>query len=160
MDWIAANLPFLLCVIFSLLLLLLEALMPGFGVAGLLGIGFTIASIVICASSFGPLATVGLAIVMGAIFIIIFSASVKSLKSGKLSKTIVLHNDMQDSKAVELDKSLEGKTGITLCDLRPAGIVKIEDKRIDAVSDGEFIAKGEKIYVYKVEDLKLIVKRL
>ena len=67
---------------------------------------------------------------------------------------------MQDSKAVELDKNLEGKTGITLCDLRPAGIVKIEDKRIDAVSDGEFISKGEKIYVYKVEDLKLIVKRL
>ena len=160
LDWIVANLPFLLCVVFGILLLMVEAVIPGFGVAGILGAGFTVASIILCAISFGPLATIGLTIAMGAILIIVFSLSVKSLRSGRLSKTIVLHENMHDSKAVELDTSLIGKTGVTLCELRPTGIVKIEDRRIDAISDGEFIEKGAKIYVYKVEDFKLIVKRL
>lgn len=160
MDWILANLPFLLCVIFGIIMLIIEAIIPGFGVAGILGTGFTIASLVICSISFGPVATLGLILVMGTVLVLVMSASIKSLKSGRLNKTIVLNENMHESKAVELDTSLVGKTGITLCELRPTGIVKIEDKRIDAVSEGEFIEKGAKIYVYKVEDFKLIVKRL
>lgn len=160
MIWIAANLPFLVCVIFGILLLLIEAVMPGFGVAGIFGLLFTIASVVLSAINFGPIATIGIAIIMGTVIFIVISFSIKSLKSGKLNKSFVLHDKTNNSKAVVLDKSLIGKTGVTLCELRPSGIVKIEDKRIDVVSDGEFIEKGAKIYIDSIENFKVIVKRL
>lgn len=160
MNWIVENLPFLICVVFGIILLIIEGIIPGFGVAGMLGIILTIASIVICAVSYGPLATIGLTVVMGAVLILIISISIRSLRSGKLNKSIVLNENMHDSKAVEPDQRLIGKTGITLCELRPSGIVKIDDKRIDVVSDGEFIPKGEKIYVDSIVDFNIIVKRL
>lgn len=37
-----------------------------------------------------------------------------------------------------------GKTAYTTTDLRPAGIITLDDKRIDAVSDGTFILRNKK----------------
>ena len=55
-------------------------------------------------------------------------------------------------------RSLIGKTGITISMLRPAGKVDIQDERIDAVSDGEFIPKDAKVQVVKFEGNRVVVK--
>lgn len=49
------------------------------------------------------------------------------------------------------------KEGMALSTLRPAGFIKIENEKIEAVSQGEFIKEGEKIRIIKVEGNKLIV---
>lgn len=48
-------------------------------------------------------------------------------------------------------RSLVGKKGLVLSDLRPAGKVRIEGKVYDAMSDREYINKGENIVVSKAE---------
>ena len=44
--------------------------------------------------------------------------------------------------------------------LRPAGKVRIEEMRIDAVSDGEFIPKDREVEVMKVEGNRVVVKEV
>ena len=43
--------------------------------------------------------------------------------------------------------------------LRPSGTVIIDEERVDAVADGEFIASGEEIVVFKVVGNKIFVKK-
>jgi membrane-bound serine protease (ClpP class) len=49
------------------------------------------------------------------------------------------------------------KVGTALSTLRPAGFIKIENEKLEAISQGEFINEGESIRVIKVEGNKLIV---
>lgn len=48
-------------------------------------------------------------------------------------------------------KGLEGKTGITLTDMRPSGMIEIEGNRYDAATKGEYIEKNSKIKILSVE---------
>ena len=43
--------------------------------------------------------------------------------------------------------------------LRPAGIAEIEGKRIDVVTEGGYIEKGEKIIVISSEGIKVVVAK-
>jgi len=54
-------------------------------------------------------------------------------------------------------RELLGKTGITLTPLRPAGVVKVEGNRVDAVSVGGFIAAGTTVAVVQVEGTRVVV---
>ena len=44
--------------------------------------------------------------------------------------------------------------------LRPAGIIEIADRRIDAVSDGAFIDSGSRVRVLTVEGSRVVVERV
>ncbi len=55
---------------------------------------------------------------------------------------------------------LLGKEGIALTTLRLSGTVKIGDRRVDVVSDGEYIAKGSRVKVISTEAGQVIVTRL
>jgi len=50
-----------------------------------------------------------------------------------------------------------GKKGVALTNLRPAGTARIGDKRIDVVTRGDFIEKGEAVGVLKVEGNRVVV---
>lgn len=54
-------------------------------------------------------------------------------------------------------KIYEGKQGITLSVLRPAGKIQIDGQILDAQSEGSFIEKGEKVIVKRAENSYLIV---
>ncbi|MCU5746392.1 serine protease [Staphylococcus sp. SQ8-PEA] len=53
---------------------------------------------------------------------------------------------------------LIGQHGETVTDLRPAGIITINDERIDAVSDGSFILRNKKVEVLEVEGTRVVVR--
>lgn len=53
---------------------------------------------------------------------------------------------------------LVGKTAKTLTDLRPAGIIKLDDERVDAVSDGDFILRNKTVQVLEVEGTRVVVR--
>ncbi|MFW5798671.1 MAG: NfeD family protein, partial [Planctomycetota bacterium] len=57
------------------------------------------------------------------------------------------------------NKPLEGKTGLTLSDLRPSGVARIDGKRMDVVTEGEFITKGAEVVVSKVESMRVFVRQ-
>ncbi|RPI72927.1 MAG: nodulation protein NfeD, partial [Ignavibacteriales bacterium] len=58
------------------------------------------------------------------------------------------------------EKELIGTEGIALTDLRPAGSADINGTRYDVVADWQFIERGKKIKVLRVEGIKVVVKEV
>jgi membrane-bound serine protease (ClpP class) len=52
-----------------------------------------------------------------------------------------------------------GKSGASLTPLRPAGIADIDGRRVDVVSEGEFIDSGVPITVIRVDGNRIVVRR-
>jgi membrane-bound serine protease (ClpP class) len=51
-----------------------------------------------------------------------------------------------------------GKEGQTQTDLRPAGIVLIDGRKVDVVTAGESIEKGSRVRVSRVEGNRIVVR--
>ena len=51
-------------------------------------------------------------------------------------------------------------TGYTTSDFIPAGIITLDDKRIDAVSDGTFILRNKKVKILEVEGSRVVVREI
>jgi membrane-bound serine protease (ClpP class) len=56
-------------------------------------------------------------------------------------------------------KELIGKVGKALTDLRPSGTMIIGNKRIDVVTDGEFIEEGTEIIVVRESGSAVVVEK-
>ena len=56
-------------------------------------------------------------------------------------------------------RKLVGATGTALTALRPSGVVKINGKRIDVISDGGFIEAGEQIRVESAASNRVVVAK-
>ncbi|WP_425446112.1 NfeD family protein [Dethiothermospora halolimnae] len=145
----------------GLVLIVIEALIPGFGIPGIGGIIFILASLVLAMDS---LALAGGSILIALILTVI--STYLLIKYGQRSPyldKIVLgtkqtKNDGYTSLS-DKDKYLNQR-GVVVSYLRPSGTIEIEGKRVDAVSQGDFIKKGEVVKVIKVEGPKVIVKKI
>ena len=51
-----------------------------------------------------------------------------------------------------------GARGIALTDLRPSGVARIDNHRIDVVTEGGFIEEGKTIEVIADEEYRRVVK--
>ena len=58
------------------------------------------------------------------------------------------------------ESSMVGMIGVAVSDLRPGGIVQIDDARIDAVTSGEFIPAGEAIEIVRDERYRRVVRKV
>ncbi|MGM0453950.1 MAG: NfeD family protein [Thermodesulfobacteriota bacterium] len=52
-----------------------------------------------------------------------------------------------------------GKQGVALTDMRPAGTAKIEGERVDVVTRGDYIEKGDAVEVSRVEGGRVVVRK-
>lgn len=55
--------------------------------------------------------------------------------------------------------SLVGHTGVTLTDLRPAGVARVDGNRIDVVTEGEWLSAGDPVIVLSDEGYRRVVRR-
>lgn len=55
---------------------------------------------------------------------------------------------------------LIGKVCTTFTALRPSGIILVDDERIDAVSDGNFIQKDQQVKIVQVEGTRVVVREI
>jgi membrane-bound serine protease (ClpP class) len=53
-----------------------------------------------------------------------------------------------------------GDTGIAHTFLRPSGKIIIDNKKIDAMAQGEFIEQGASIIIDKIDQNRVIVKKI
>ena len=51
-----------------------------------------------------------------------------------------------------------GREGTTLSELRPAGIAEIEGKRLDVVTDGEFVAAQQQVKIVEARGNRIVVR--
>lgn len=136
----------------------IEMAMPGFGLPGISGIISLVIGIILTAKS------VASGIIMAIIVIIILgimlAVAMALLSSKKMKSPMVLREDVKGEQGFLESSDLEylvGKEGVATTDLRPAGKGKFDGIEFDILSGGSFINKGEKIYISRIKDNKLIV---
>lgn len=136
---------------------------PGFGVAGVLGIVALVAGL--SSSLFG--AGASLNAILYAVARVALAASVALVLSVALMRLLpslpgghklVLGTAIANSERPDA-VSLVGMIGTALSPLRPAGIASLDGRRVDVVSDGEFIESGQPIEVVRDEGHRVVVRR-
>ena len=156
---ILSNLPAVLLLVIGFILVVVEMYVPGFGVPGITGIACLIAGVIMKANS--ALEALIMAIVIIALLCVALSISIHSVSKGRLAKSkLVLHETATDAASIgETDlKYYLGREGTATTVLRPAGMGEFEGVKLNIVSDGEFIAAGEKVLVTSVEGNRIVVK--
>lgn len=135
-------------------------LIPGFGIAGILGIGALGASIYYAfpdpSSALNALAITAVLLVVAAILLL------RSVDRLARWKHIVLKTDLGGAEYTPVKGEermlLVGKQGVATTPLRPAGIIEIDGEPYDAVSEGSFIPQGVPVRVVKVESTRIVVR--
>ncbi len=59
---------------------------------------------------------------------------------------------------IQFDPSLVGKIGKVISPLRPAGIIEVDGKRVDAVSSGMFIELGTLVKIIDIQGPRIVVE--
>ncbi|MFW6268780.1 MAG: NfeD family protein, partial [Bacillota bacterium] len=142
-------------------LLLLELLViPGFGITGIGGIAAMVTSLMLIFPS------VEIAVSVLALVLVFSLTGFYILWKVFGSSKIWNHLSLGESQTQETGytaqsnkKEIIGKEGKTETPLRPAGIAVINNERVDVITEGDFIGKGEKIKVIEVKGNRVIVKK-
>lgn len=162
LEFIAANLPILVCFLVGLALIVLEAFMPGFGLPGISGIVLQVIAVVLTWSSHGAVAALGMTLIILSVIAIAISMSLRSVANGKLSKSKIVHNETENNEAgyrsAEDMQVFLGREGVTTTVLRPTGIAEFDGVRLNVSSEGDFVEADAKVRIVKVEGSRIVVK--
>ena len=170
----------LLIFVAGMALLLVELLLiPGFGVTGMAGLALMVVGLVMAlvemrlpwsiAFELGyiqhALGQASLRIVIAVTMVIIAGFAFGGRFSNSvLGRWLVLKSTIGTSQGFVSEppswQALVGKQGKALSTLRPAGIADIEGKRVDVVTEGDFIDCATEIVVSRVDGNRVVVKRL
>ena len=162
LEFIAANLPIIICFIIGIGLLILEAFMPGFGVPGITGAILEVITLVMTWFEHGPLATLAMLLIVLLVLAIAISTSLRSITRGRLSKSSLVHSETESNedgyRSIEDLAVFMDKEGTATTVLRPAGIADFEGVRLNVSSEGDYIPAGTTVRIIKVEGAKILVR--
>lgn len=164
-----ASIVEILLFITGVVLLLLEVfVIPGFGIAGVSGIILIIVSIflsLVGSEPFLDFRTVSMAIIQLSasliVAIILLLVLAKFLPKTTAFQKFILSDEEKANLgwvSVNQDKSLVGAEGIAATPLRPSGTAEINNKKVDVVTESEFIERGKQIVVIAVDGMRVVVK--
>ncbi|MFO7951448.1 MAG: NfeD family protein [Bacillota bacterium] len=144
----------------GIIFLLVEAFVPGFGIFGIGGLIAVFIAIVLAAAS----TTLGLYMLFIS-FVIACAAGYGAFKyfqrKGTLKSFILSDSATREAgySSSEDHSHLLGKKGRTITPMHPSGIVEIEGKRYDTVSEGGYINADEYVEVIKVEGSRILIRK-
>ncbi|HHW07891.1 MAG TPA: nodulation protein NfeD [Clostridia bacterium] len=151
----------ILLFLLGIILLAVEVLLlPGFGAAGIAGIGALVISIIMAAPSLEQAVMSLVLSLLGTVAFLVLS--IKFLPTRRVWQKLVLAVKQQnESGYVAPEVSLQrllGAEGVTLTVLRPAGTAEINGERVDVVAEGSYISSQTPIKVVKVEGTRVVVR--
>lgn len=149
----------ILLLIAGFILVGIELVLPGFSVPGVSGIICLVAGIFVLADSAMEAAVITIAVL--ALLALLMAVILGLLSRGKLKRPIILEDEQNSSEGYLSSSDLKyllGRQGAAVTDLRPAGVGKFDDINFDVMSEGNYISKGAKIEIIKVEGSKLVVR--
>jgi membrane-bound serine protease (ClpP class) len=156
-----AGMESIILFVLGIILIIAEFFVPG-GIMGILGFGSIITSLYIASGDFVHM-TISLLIA----FAVAITAAILLVKVfGKrmnIFKKLILRESTNTESGYVSNKSrsdLLGLEGVALTTLRPSGTAIIAEERIDVVTEGGFINKGQKVKVIKVEGSRIVVREL
>ncbi|MBI3501140.1 MAG: nodulation protein NfeD [Bacteroidetes bacterium] len=177
LEGLAENWEILLFIAGLILLALEIFVIPGFGVAGVLGILFIVLGLTLSLVKNVPSPNFPVNLPEGnafvkALFIVIVSMIIsiglsfylfgRFIKSSAFSRVSVQSKISKEEGFMGVDmtsQNLVGKSGIAFTILRPSGKVEIDGNIFDATAETGYIDKGEKIEVVRFETAQLFVRK-
>ena len=140
--------------------------LPGFGVAGILGIILLVLSVVLAMIGSVPsfhdvlqsLAVLGTALVLT---LAVFIAWLRHLPNSARFRRMILADGLDSSAgyiSARVRSDLVGKEARAVTDLRPAGTVVVDDERIDVVTEGDYIKSGSTVRIIRAEGHRHVVR--
>ncbi|MCA1803216.1 MAG: hypothetical protein LC662_12260 [Rhodothermaceae bacterium] len=145
---------------------------PGFGVAG--GIGISLVVFSLGASLIGnvglrfpPMEHISMAVwtltITLVIGMLLLMSLARYLPQNQMFSRLVLMESTDRNTGYTSAKSLDdllGMEGVTITPLRPSGVVLVDDRRVDVISDGEFVENGARIRVVDTGSSRVVVKKI
>lgn len=154
-------LPCLILCLLGIALLVIELMLPGFGVSGIMGVICLLAVIVIEFLTASATTAYIVAAVLIAILILMIVLFMRSIKGGLLFRSPIVLKDKIEAEAVKPSsgslESLIGKTGKTVTPLRPSGIVMIDGTRYSVETQATFVDRDADVTVVAVDGTKITV---
>jgi membrane-bound serine protease (ClpP class) len=132
---------------------------PGHGLPGILGAVVLFLAVLF---AFGvPFLFVGIETIATAIILTVigFTLTVRAVPRNAWAERLALAAAQGADYVAGRDyRDLRGHTGRAVSYLRPAGIASIDGRRVDVLTEGEFIAQGTPIRVVRVEGARVFVE--
>lgn len=157
-EWGLAVVGFLLG---GFLFLFMEiAIIPGFGIAGIIGLILLLSAIVFAFLKLSlnmALVATGSAI-LGSVLLLLWLFYI--FPKTNLGKKFVLQGTSSAEEGYTAVRDLSryvGKEGVAVSMLRPSGVAKIDGDRMDVITDCEYLEKGTRIKVIKAKAGRIIV---
>ena len=151
----------LLIFIGGIALIGLEMFIPG-GIVGTVGVVTLVYAIIYVNKSTYYIAFILIISLILAVILYYVNRNVFHKKLMFLDRLVL--NDSISTKdgyvASESRLELLGQKLIAYTDLRPAGVAVLENEKLDVVTDGDFVEKGNKIEVIRVEGMRIVVKKI
>ena len=141
--------------VLGLILLFAEvAIVPGFGVAGVLGVLALGAGAVAAWTELGPFwgGLTGLSSLVAAIVMLVW------LPKSRAGRKMVLEHSQADAVSQEDRGGLVGRRGVTVTPLRPIGRVRFGRDEVDVITEGEYIDSNQEVEVMTVEGARVVVR--
>ncbi|MEZ4455479.1 MAG: NfeD family protein, partial [Gemmatimonadales bacterium] len=140
--------------------------LPGFGIAGLLGLGLIGTSIVLAMVSGMPtggdlvqaLAVIGAAaVITGAVLF----AWIRHLPHSERFRRVLLQDGLDAAEgyvSAAPRGDLIGKVGTAFTDLRPSGTAMFDGERVDVVTEGDYVKQGMAVKVIRSDGYRHVVR--
>lgn len=145
--------------ILGFILILLEVfIIPGFNIFGLVGFGTVCVGVLFAYRKLGPVPAMLIGIIgVGGTAMLLWllvrnQAWHRMVHDGRADRA-----SGYDSSADDM-QDLQGVAGTALTTLRPSGRAQFDERIVDVVSDGGFIAHGASIEVIEVHGNRIVVQ--
>ena len=148
-----------IALLLGIVMIIVEMLIPGFGVMGIIGLAIVIFVLYSVYTLKGVV--VGSALLVGTIILLVVMAFVvrRALSpNGSLGKRGLTLNETSGSIDLESKSNLISKTGICLTSLRRSGYVQVNEQKFEAVSTNGLIEKNTIILVEHIRGERLYVR--
>ena len=160
----------------GLALLALEVfVIPGFGVAGIVGILSIFVSLVLTTIGLPldvllqtgawvePMTRVAVAMCVTLVGLVVaahYLPRTRAMSGLILSSSLASNTHAQgpDSFVAADETRFSGQVGIAESDLRPVGLARFGDERVDVISEGGYVAAGTRVRVLHVEGARIVVR--
>jgi len=146
--------------IVGLLLILIELhVLPGHGVAGIVGAVMLVAAVLLAFGTVfivAALQALAIAIVLSVVGAILLQ---RVFTENAFAKRLIFAGAQGPDYVASADhRSLLGATGVAASFLRPAGVATFGRERVDVLTEGEFVPAGTPVRVTRVEGARIFVR--
>jgi membrane-bound serine protease (ClpP class) len=141
-------------------------ILPGFGVAGVLGVLAIVTSMVLAMIGHHPSSgDVAQALaVLGESLLITFAviyAWLRHLPNSGRFRGLLLQGAVHKSQGFVSAPNrvdLVGRDGVAVTDLRPSGTARVGEERLDVVTEGEYVPQGSRVQVVQSDGYRHVVR--